>query len=319
MLPPESQEDLLERLRKLEGLTPGQAKIADFFQRFYPQLVFESVTSISHKTGLSKATVVRFISRLGYGSFAEFRDQLRQETVCRLDSPRDRYSLSKAELVEGPSGCLGQNITAVMRNLQEAHARIGPERFLEAARLLALGEGALYVMGQMNSYGMAHLFWSMASYLRERVYLLDNQASALPNRLVDVTAKDVLLAITRRRYALQTSLTVNHFAQRGGKVVLLCDGEVTPISHLADLILVAPTGGILMFDSACAPLAVIEALVAAMANLLEDKIYDRLASLDGLLNEFGTFSSSPPAPSRKGEVQPEKSKLFTGPKKGAWP
>jgi len=57
--------NLIERIRALKKLTPSEAKIAVFLSRCFPEIVFENVTTISPKSGVSKATVVRFISRLG--------------------------------------------------------------------------------------------------------------------------------------------------------------------------------------------------------------------------------------------------------------
>jgi DNA-binding MurR/RpiR family transcriptional regulator len=68
-------ENLLSRIQKLGKLTPSEAKIADFFRRDYPRVAMDTVTAISKKTKTSKATVARFISKLGYEGFTQFQDQ----------------------------------------------------------------------------------------------------------------------------------------------------------------------------------------------------------------------------------------------------
>ena len=55
-------------------------------------MAFETATSISRRTGLSKATVVRFISRLGYDGFADFQERLKNEFMDLLESPINRFT-----------------------------------------------------------------------------------------------------------------------------------------------------------------------------------------------------------------------------------
>jgi DNA-binding MurR/RpiR family transcriptional regulator len=61
-----TNQNLLDRINALKKLTPSESKIADFLSRHYPEIVFDNVTSISKKTGVSKATVVRFFLHLGF-------------------------------------------------------------------------------------------------------------------------------------------------------------------------------------------------------------------------------------------------------------
>lgn len=285
-----SQENnLLHRIARISKLTRSEAKIADLLQRAYPRIVFESMASIGQKAGVSKATIVRFVQHLGYEGFADFQDNLKKEIAERLDKPIERYSLRKNLVPEKGVAQLGQQVSAVVNNLHEALDRIDPENFMRAAQLLAFSKGTLYITGQLSSYGLAQNFWHNANFLRERVVLLDNEGSTLPNRLSDVKADDVLLAISHRRYALQTRLTIEYFASIDAKVVAVTDGELTPMSHLADVLLVAPGGGISIFDSCCAALAVLEALVAAMADLLEETSFEQFDKIDKLFTHYGTF------------------------------
>ena len=286
-------KNLFERIQDLKKLTPSEAKIADFLQRSQPRIVFETATSIGQNAGVSKATVVRFLSRLGYLSFAEFRKQLQLEIQERLDRPIERFRVQKSQFKEGLAEHLRQNIADIMRNLQEAHHRIKPQEFTEAVRTLALGEGTLYVAGNLSSFGLAYLFWLYACYLRDRVVLLSNLGSTLPIELFHVNPKDVLFVITHRRYSRQTQLVVEQFVQKGGRIIMLSDAEVNPYSHLAHLILVAPSETAFMFDSSGACLAVLESLLSAMAHLLEPQLYDRFESSDRLLKQFHAFTSSP--------------------------
>lgn len=90
-----TQSSLTQRIQSLEKLTASEIKIADYFSRNYWDLAFENVTTLSRRTGVSKATVVRFLAKLGYSDFSEFRDELQRDTQGVHDTLPARYSLKK--------------------------------------------------------------------------------------------------------------------------------------------------------------------------------------------------------------------------------
>jgi DNA-binding MurR/RpiR family transcriptional regulator len=281
--------NLIERIRALNKLTPSEAKMADFFARQYPETVFENVTSISNKTGVSKATVVRFISRLGYKSFYEFQEQLRYDVVLRLESPIKRFTLKKKQLMEGEQDVLGQNFSYIMKNLQRTHAQIDQDTFMKVAQMIADPERNLYIMGQRVSYALGNLFQILLRNLRSRTFLLDSQASMLPDLLVDVSGKDMLFVITLRRYARLSLKVAEHFFEQGARVILFTDSEFSPLSHLAHLQLVVPSQGLSTFRSFCATIALLESLIIAALQFCEDSIYNRFEEAEKLYKDFETF------------------------------
>lgn len=291
--------NLLDRIKSCTRLTSSESRIADFFQRTYPEVVFETATSIAKKVGVSKPTVVRFISRLGYESFTQFQENLQQEIQERLERPIERYPLGKRQVIEGDSDILGKSIAYILKNLRETQSRIKDAQFQKVAKELAMTPGAVYIIGSLSAFGLAQYFWYYLSYLRERVFLLDNLGSTLPNQLFHVAPKDLLLVITHRRYSRNTLLAAEHFAQKGGRIFVLADGEVTPVSHLANIILVAPSASLSMFDSCCAFLAVIEALLTVITHLLERSLNQRFEVADSLFERFSAFAPGSQSARRK--------------------
>lgn len=283
-------ENLLSRIQKLGKLTPSEGKIAEYFRRRHPQIAFETATSISEETATSKATVVRFVSRLGYRSFAEFQNQLQEDIVARLHSPISRYPSTKQQLENAGRDFLGQNIAHIIKNLEKTDAGIDRERFMETARMLANEESQVFIMGQRTSFGPAHSLWILLRYLRKRVFLISGQSGTIVEHVQDACSKDVLVVISHRRYARQTVDMARIFSDIGAHIIALVDTETNPFSKIAELQMVIPTFGLTMFDSVCATLAFIESLVLAVAHLSEDKIYERLDFADKLFEHFKTFS-----------------------------
>lgn len=298
--------DLLKKLRGIDRLTRSEAKIAKFFQSARQHLAFETVSSISTKADVSKATVVRFISRLGFDGFSDLQKRLQADMLRHLDSPMESYAQYRREGIGGSRDYLEQSIRQTLFNLEEAHAAIPYDLLMKAARLLALTPGCVYVTGQIASYGQAHFFWVGAMYLRPGVRLLENSQLTLPCQLSDVSSDDVLLVLTRRRHAKQTARVIAHFVKQGAKVILLTDDLDSPFTASADVRLLAPSKSAFVFVSACATMAVLDALLWAMADLLSERVYSRLESIEQLQRDFDTHMASMKRFPRHGSGNPAK-------------
>ena len=144
-------------------------------------------------------------------------------------------------------------------------------------------------MGQLRSYGLAYILWTWLKYLRDRVILLDDHTSSVPEQLIDVTANDLLIAITRRRSSKQTFLVAKYFPAQGTKIVLITDKRFTPLSHLTSLQLIAYLSGPSIFDSLCSTMAILETLIFAIVRINKNGIYERLKVADKLFKDFETF------------------------------
>jgi DNA-binding MurR/RpiR family transcriptional regulator len=283
---------LHNRIVLLERLSASEAKLAEFFEYTYPLIALESLTSISTKVGVSKATVVRFISKLGYESFLDFQKQVQKELIDQLDSPFARSS-GKKRMPDHPSSDLVENATALaQRSILQFRRRIKTEDLLRAARLIAGCEGTVYMVGAGASHALAHLLWVNALYLKDRVVLIKDLEFSLPHQLVSVGRKDVLVAVSCRRYSLQTYQVTAWFRQQGAAIILVTDRELTPFAGMPDIQFAIPPVGSSMFDSNYARLMVIETLIAAIEAQLNHEIRKRESTCEKVFKSFSTFIPS---------------------------
>ena len=293
---------LFDRIRQLRSLTRSEAKIVNFINRAHSRIAFEKVTSIAEKADVGKASVVRFVSRLGFASFKEFQNCVQEEIQDRLEKPIERFlsPASPEDSRNSERGYLARAITQIVKNLHGANERIKPSHFEAARRLLSDTRATLYVAGNLASFGLAYFFWVYARYLRERVHLVDNLGSVLPYQLLDVKARDTLFVVTHHLYSRQSRSIVEFFARQSARIVMLTDTEFNPFSHLAEVVLVAPCESTSLFDSSAALLAVMEALIAGMEHKLKPTMYKRFKAADDIFSHLDVFA--PSRSGRKGRV-----------------
>lgn len=283
------EKTILKRVQALDRLTASEAKIADFFSRNYAELAFENVTSIGVKSGVSKATVVRFIAKLGYGSFSDFHNALRNESRLTHDNLHIRYSLKQKSLAEGEEDLLAASFRNIVKNLEATHTRIDAAQFMEIARMIANSAGKLYITGERSSHALAFLFHNMIWRIREDALLVASAGTAFPDALMDVSGGDLLFAIFRHPYATQTVSIARHFAARGAKIILLTDSGFSPLSETADHQLTVNTEGVATFTSSVAVVSVLESLNEAALKFAGGNVAARLEKAERLYSDFGVF------------------------------
>ena len=284
-----SDKQFIRRIQTLGRLTPKEKKIADFFARHYDDLVFENLSSISRKTGVSKPTVLRFITKLGFSRFKEFHSALRAELSLTHDSLHIRYSLKKKLLQDSEEDVVAQNFTNTIKNLETTYARMDKEAFAAIAKAIAETQGRLYLFGQRSSHALAYLFYNMMRRVMPGTVLVPKGCSAEPDLLVDVTPEDLLFVVFRHPYGTEARQLINFFSNQGGRVILLTDSELNPAAKRVDHQLVVNTEGVSIFTSSAGILAVLESLNIAVLGYTDLDFSSRMEKIDAIYSHFDTF------------------------------
>jgi DNA-binding MurR/RpiR family transcriptional regulator len=282
-----TEKNIIKQIRSLKKMTPSELKIAEYFSSYEHELAFENVTSISKNTGVSKSTVVRFLSRLGYKKFADFRKKMRNDLVTKRESLR--YLLQKKQLENRQEDILGENFSYIMKNLQYTHAKIDPQKFLNVAQILMQSGSHLYITGQRTSYPLAYLFHMLITRLRPGATLLGPEISMFPDKMTNVSADDLLLSIFRQPYGKQTLKISQYFAEKNARIILITDSEFSPASELATIQLTVPSEGLSIFRSFAAVTALLESLNIAALKFCGEEMINNLQKGEKLLGDFEVF------------------------------
>lgn len=281
---------LLQRLAQLEDLTPSEKKLAALFRREYPQLAFDNLTDISAKASVGKATVTRFVQRLGYLNFYEFSKILRDEVAMHMDLPVQRLHRANPDGPgTTPDEIFSRYIDVAIANLHRTKELHSAETFGKAVNLLADNSRPLFLMGAVSAEGLMSYLYLMLSYLRENVVLLNGNASILGHRITRITPESVLLAFSYDRYPKVTGTTMRVFREAGCETILITERRSSPLLKYTTVPLFVEAEGPEMFKSRCAGVATMEALVAALTPRFANTMTKRLESMTKLFTEFDVY------------------------------
>src|SRR5215218_4529378 len=79
---------LAERTRQaMACFTPSEKRAAHALLSHYPFAGLGTVAEFAARAGISAPSVLRFVTRLGFGGFPEFQKHLREELEAQLKSP----------------------------------------------------------------------------------------------------------------------------------------------------------------------------------------------------------------------------------------
>ena len=128
---PEQGTDPLDRIRgRLEELSPNDQRVADAVLRDPTGVAFMSADALATAAGVSKAAVVRFGARLGYGGYTGLQEALRGDIRGRLE---DASAPATGETL------VQRWLEAVERDLRTVATATPPEVLDRAAALLESG------------------------------------------------------------------------------------------------------------------------------------------------------------------------------------
>ncbi|PJJ02382.1 RpiR family transcriptional regulator [Streptomyces sp. 2333.5] len=269
------------RLQKLfEGhrLTPTQRRIAHCMVRRAADAPFLSSVELADLAGVSQPSVTRFAVALGFDGYPALRRHLRE------------VAPTGAAAEAGTANEYQQAVQAEIDNLRQlAAALTDPSPVAEAGRLFAASR-PLLVLGLRAATAQAAGFTYFARKVHPDVRLLDEGGTLLTDR-IDAAVRagaSALLCFALPRHPREVVEALEYARTAGLTVVTVADSAFAPVAHHTDLLLPAPVGTGLSFDTACAPMLLGRVLLEAMCDALPDA-QARLEQFDARAAERGLF------------------------------
>lgn len=287
--PPLTLSQYQSGIAQLRSLTESEFRLDDYLQHHFNEIPFHGIVDIAQNAGVSKATIGRFLARLGYTGYAEFRRNVEAALLSqKMDSPYDvatRTSpvpeLTTPQRVANFSNSIG-------RLLAEFQQSLNINNLEEFTALLLDEKRHLYVVGPSSSLAMATHFVTLIKYFRHQVTLLSLDSGELPKSLLSVSPQDVLVVFSYYRFNNMALRVAGWFRNHQATVVLVTNSESNPYGKYCNLQFILPSETGSVFKSRLTGFAFTE-LVLHM-TFASDKGLGNFAELEELFSYFETFS-----------------------------
>ncbi len=276
-------QSLQDRVRRdLPAFTEAERRVAHALLGEYPMAGLETVARFARRAETSGPTILRFINRLGFESYADFQDALRTETQARLQGPLSRYDLRGQTSAPAASGGLA---VAMRQNIETAARDMAPTLPAIVERLADLDRKVLCIGGRFS--------WMIAGYLhaylrelRPDVRLVRDGSASWADDLLDVAPGDIVVVFDFRRYQRDVLELAKGAVAQQAEIILVTDIWYSPVAALAQHVVACPVSIPSAFDSGVTGLAVVEIITAAVIDALGPGSKGRIATLEALRKPF---------------------------------
>lgn len=211
----------------------AEKKVADFILENPEKAVNANVSELANYSGVSEATVIRLCKHIGYQGYYELRIVLSRDLGRKQVSDVDVENI-KMDTVSGLFQAFSSSILAIGKNLDQG-------KLLECANLIktckqvhivAVGNTsplAMYMGFRLGRLGVKCTHSMIPEYYMNYVNLAD--------------AEDIVIAISRSGESKQVVQALELAKEKGLKVIAITGFEYSPVSKLADYLLLSNVSG----------------------------------------------------------------------------
>lgn len=259
-------------------MTPTDRRIAQSLLDDPALVVFGTVSDLADTTGVSRPSIVRFATKLGFEGFADLQRQAREGIASQLGTPsqRIRQSIDDAD----------SDRRAIEVVIHHAIRSIDQEQISRIAAPLVAAERVLILSGESSRAGATALT-SGLTMIRPHVRLIDDHV--LAREVSAATPNDAAIVFDFARYRRTTLLGAKTLSQSGVRVLAITDGPLSPLASCADdwCELAVPAVG--PFDSSVPAVLAAELIVHEVVRLLGDEAKTRIDRLEQFWDSTKTF------------------------------
>jgi DNA-binding MurR/RpiR family transcriptional regulator len=217
---------------------------------------------------VSEATVVRFVSQLGYEGYGAFQQALRDFVDTEL-TMLDRTDLSGMQLAG--TDRLSRVVYEEMENLKLFLETVDMDALTKMVDLIETSN-SIYVVGSRLSYTFAYyLGWSLTK-IRSNVHILKGSDSTAIDWLTIASPESLVIIIATTRYPNELIRLGKMVRRLGLNLIVIADSALCPLIQFGHLSLVAPSKNIPFIGNPTTISCIINYLVLELASRNGDQL-----------------------------------------------
>ena len=234
--------DILEHLQKLyPALTKKQKTIADYLIANPEEISYITLAQLSHQTGTSELTLLRFCQKLGYSNFLDLKEQFRDYTQKMIK----QASSSSFFLPERTSGEDTER-EQMLHEICNTEAAVFSD-FITNINL----ESVIKASDEIRK--------------STRIYIFDLSDLEVTQKIIQqLTDGDLVIFFSFPRYYFPIGNIAKKAAKSGVPILTITDSDTSPAAAHSTLLLLCPTSTKLFYNSMTAPMAMLNILASCL-------------------------------------------------------
>lgn len=266
----------------LPDFSASDTRVARLILERYPISALGGIEDLARHSEVSAPTVTRFVKRLGFKKFTDFQRAIRLEVQDTEVSPLALFKKhkSKSSSISNSDRLMVEQLSTSLQKLLEPSVQRSLAR---AAEIISDEKARIYMLGGRWSSVVAQYAAFQLTSLRGEVHVLAPQASGLhEDRLADFVKKDVLVVYDFRRYQKETIAFAQVAKERGVRIVLFTDLDLSPIADAADVVVPVTVETTSPTDTMTIAIAATDAVLSRLVKKLGSHATARMSMLEAL-------------------------------------
>ncbi|AGB18963.1 MurR/RpiR family transcriptional regulator [Thermoanaerobacterium thermosaccharolyticum] len=283
----DKNEDIIKRIQNnYTQLSKSQKIIAEYIINHYDKAAFMTAAKLGNSINISESTVVRFANALGYDGYPELQSALQELIKNKLTTVQRLEMTDETDEVSILNNVLKSDI----ENIKETKEEIDKNSFKEVVDNIFKAK-KIYIIGFRSSTAIAEYLGFYLNLILENVILVKPGISDVFEQMLRVDSNDLVIGIGFPRYSKRTLEVLKYAKSQNAKIVAITDSLISPLTEIADEILLAKSNMASFVDSLVAPLSLINALIVSVGIREKDKITDTFEKLENIWNEYEIYLS----------------------------
>lgn len=246
-------------------LSQALRTFADYVLKSPMQVAALSINDTVDITGVSVASANRFARKLGFSGYAEFRAELLRGMAPALE-PVEKLRRKLSEESSTPD-VVAASLMEDISNLQGSLGNLDSARAEQAVDMIVAAR-RIFIIGFDNAAGLALVMSHRLQSIGCDVRTAESGAGSLSvaRHLAQLGLEDLVISIAFPRYLRDTVSMTRLAHQNGVPILVVTDSQTSPLAKLGKVVVYAHARRSFASTSDAAVLAVLESLVAGVAN-----------------------------------------------------
>lgn len=249
------------------GLSRRLQEVANYLTENSQSVALDTLATIAENAGVHASTLIRFANHFGFSGFSDVQRLYKDQLISNSDDYGERIRTLQTNLGDRddvtPQDLLHEFTEANILSLKHMAQQVR-ENDLEQALQMMGQANTIHVCGFRRAFPVSMYFTYALSHMGVSNRAIDGLGSMHLEQAGCVTPADILIAITFRPYSELTQEIMSKARERGAKIILITDSQLSPAAALSDLNFIVKDAEVRSFRSLNSSLCLAQTLCIAL-------------------------------------------------------
>lgn len=272
--------------QNFDGLSDKLRQAGEYVAAHPVDTATRSLRAVAQESGLAPATFSRLARAIGYQSFEDLREAMREKIGQRVNSFAERAERLQNAHEAGESGFFEAHVGACQNNLQTLLRDMDQDLLERAVDHLHAARNVL-LLGALGSTGVVEYLAYMAHFCTGNWSMASRMGASLGAGLADLDARDALIVVTKPPFSTRSIEAAQLAAGQGAYVVVITDSHRCPALRHASASFVVPTESPHFYSSYVTTMVLVEAMIGIMVSRAGPAVHKRIARVEDSSRRLG--------------------------------